>query len=110
MLRTLVFEYKVLSYEQFVDNTYEYEIPTIIRCLPYAVRQQWGQTRMIMWASLTPYTKKGKKLLPEDLFKLPTEQEKEPDPKNTIITDDEIEMLKKSANKFLATHNLDDIK
>lgn len=111
MLRTLVFEYHVISYEQFVDNTYEYELTTMIRCLPYAVRQPWEQTRMMMWASLTPYTKKGKKLLPEDLFTLPTEQQDDPfnDPQRHVITDEQIAELKQQSIKFLATHNLDKI-
>lgn len=94
-----------------MDNTYEYELTTIIKCLPYSVQQQWEQTRMIMWASLTPYTKKGKKLLPEDLFTLPSEQNKctYDDVERHVITDEQIEQLKQQSNKFLATYDLDKI-
>ena len=35
-----------------------------------AKKDAWRQTQLLMWATLTPHTRKGRKLKPEDVLKL----------------------------------------
>ena len=76
LLRVIVIENKILSYEQFMENTQNFEIITIINMLKYANRPAWEQTRYIMYSSLLPYFKKGANKDIEDFFPLAFDENK----------------------------------
>lgn len=50
-----------------------WEIPELIKYLPYSTRQQYEQTRLLLWGSLSPYMKHKKS--PKDILPLSTDNE-----------------------------------
>jgi len=104
-----VIEAKFISYEQFMDNMQEYEISSLINMLKYANKPEWMQTRLIMYASLLPYMKKGVNKDPEDMLPMPFDEKIV---MRKDITNDEIKKMSKMAeyvgrfiNKIEETQN-----
>lgn len=73
MLKMLVYEYKIVPYTYFMDEMQEYEIPILLDNLSISQKNNWIQTRYIMWSNLKPYLKK-KSAKPEDIFPLPWDE------------------------------------
>lgn len=59
-MHEVVFHYKVIDYQYFMDELHYYEIPDIIEGLKYCNRDEWEMTRMM----LAPYAKDIKKSMP----------------------------------------------
>lgn len=77
-----------------MDNMQEYEISSLINMLKYANKPEWMQTRLIMYASLLPYMKKGVNKDPEDMLPMPFDEKLV---LRKDITNDEIKKMSKMA-------------
>lgn len=62
LLNTLVFGYRLVSYEYFLDHLQEYEIPLLVQGIPQADRPQWEQCRLRTFATASMFSKKNLKL------------------------------------------------
>lgn len=69
----LCIEYKVVSVNYFMDDMQMYEVFPLMTHLHLTFRQGWEQTRQLMFSTLSPYLKKGKKLT--DIIKFPWDKE-----------------------------------
>lgn len=67
-----VLEYKACSIEYFMDNMTLYELNIILSNLNYCVKNDWEQTREIMWSNLAAFSKK--KIKPSEVMKFPWEE------------------------------------
>lgn len=77
MLKVVVIEHKIVSYDYFMDRMQQYELQMFIDMLPWAFKHDSEQTRLVLWGILSPYMKK--KQSPEELLPLVTDcKEKEP--------------------------------
>ena len=56
----MVVEYKIVTYEYFLDKMQQYEIQPLIDMLPWTNKQSLEQTRILLWGSLSPYLKHKK--------------------------------------------------
>lgn len=86
-----------------MDNMTEYEIELCMKNMHFAQKNEWEQTRMIMYTNLSPYMKRGQSKTPQDLFPLATDEEQQ-----TTVTEEEIEQLQQYANdleNFFAQQN-----
>jgi hypothetical protein len=63
------FQYKACSIDYFLDEMKSYELSIILENLNYCLRNDWEMTREIMWASLSPFSKKSIKAT--DVMELP---------------------------------------
>lgn len=99
LCKLVVFEYKVISYELFMDHLSDWELETIIQFLPYSIRQEWNMTRNLMLAALKPYLK-DKSITPEKLVPLIGDSGLDDGEHNIEITKQEIENLKKRAEQI----------
>ena len=76
-----------------MDRLQPYEITTLTKMLPWSNKQQYEQTRLMMWSSLSPYMKQKKspdKILPlyTDTHDLYEEHEKP-------LSEDEVDAIRK---------------
>lgn len=95
---------KIVDYQYFMDYMTEYEIELCMKNMHFASKNEWEQTRMIMYTNLSPYMKRGQSKTPQDLFPLATDEEQE----QTTVTEEEIEQLQQYANdleNFFAQQN-----
>lgn len=92
----LVFEFRVVDYNYFLDELQPYEITNIIEALPYADRNQWEQTRLKIFSTASMFSKN--QLTVTDIMKFKwDEDEKEP---QQDITQNDIDRLKEQAKLF----------
>ena len=87
-----------------MDYMTEYEIELCMKNMHFASKNEWEQTRMIMYTNLSPYMKRGQSKTPQELFPLATDEEQE----QTTVTEEEIEQLQQYANdleNFFAQQN-----
>lgn len=82
---------KIIDYEYFMDEMTEWEIELCMKNMHFASKNEWEQTRMIMYTNLSPYFKRGQSKSPAELFPLSTDSEKEE--KHTSVSNEEIERL-----------------
>lgn len=98
----LVFEYKVVDYQYFMDEMQEYEINNIVENIKYADKNEWESARLIAYVIAKANFKNIKKaqdFLPlpwDDTTSTPTKKKA----KNTNITQEEIDRLKKLSEKW----------
>ena len=95
---------KIVDYQYFMDEMTEYEIELCMKNMHFASKNEWEQTRMIMYTNLSPYMKRGQSKTPQELFPLATDEEQE----QTTVTEEEIEQLQQYANdleNFFAQQN-----
>lgn len=89
------FQYKACSIEYFLDKMKTYELSIILDNLNYCLRNDWEMTREIMWASITPFSKKDLKA--KDIMELPWDKEnKNQLPKVEVTEKLKEEMIKKA--------------
>ena len=100
LCKLVVFEYKVISYEQFMDHLSDWELETIIQFLPYSIRQEWNMTRNLMLASLKPYLK-DKTCTADKLVPLIGDQDDDEE-HDIEMTNEQKELLKKQAEEVRA--------
>ena len=65
--------YKLVSYEYFMDDLKDWELELLIDNISWSTKNDWEQTRMIMYASLVPHVKKGTIKEASDILPLPTD-------------------------------------
>ena len=95
---------KIVDYQYFMDEMTEYEIELCMKNMHFASKNEWEQTRMIMYTNLSPYMKRGQSKTIQELFPLATDEEQE----QTTVTEEEIEQLQQYANdleNFFAQQN-----
>ncbi len=92
----LVVEYRLVSYEYFLDYLQPYELPALLEAIPYADRPQWEQTRLKIFSTASMFSKK--ELTTHDIMQFPWDGEDEHD--TTPPTDAELKRLKETAQKF----------
>lgn len=89
-------EAKFVSYGQFMDDLQEYEISSLLNMLKYANMVEWQQTRLVMYASLLPYFKKGSEKDIEKIWPMPFD-----DIKTDNISQDKIDQMKKIGEEYI---------
>lgn len=100
-MRLLVFEFRVVSYDYFLNELQPYEISNIIEALPYIDRNQWEQTRLKIFSTASMFSKN--QLTVQDIMRFKwDEDEKEP---QQDITQNDIDRLKEQAKLFEKTLN-----
>lgn len=74
-MKLLVFEYKVVDYQYFMDEMREYELGDILNNLEASVQDDWEKTRIIaFWAARPHY----KRLKPTDVLTFRWDEKKDP--------------------------------
>lgn len=77
-----------------MDEMTEYEAELLISNLQYADRVSWEQTRLQMFSSVVPYSKK--KIQPTDILKFEWENQRE----SNHYTDEDIEVIEAQQAEF----------
>ncbi len=95
----LVFGYRMVGYEYFMDKMQPYEVETMIEAIPYADRPTWEQTRLKIFSTASMFSKNALSVTDIMRFKWDEEQG-EP---QTDITQTDIDRLKKQAKLFETT-------
>ena len=99
----LVIENHVISYEYFCDKLQDWELLWLLQNMNYAYKNEWEQTRYLLYFSIAPYTKERYNSI-QEFFPLSTDG-KQKEEHNTEITNDEIARLKKKAQAMEAMLN-----
>ena len=85
--------------EYFMDKIEEWEVIELLQMLNYADRNQWDQTRCIMYVLAQANSKK--KLTMKDVMEFPWD--KEYNSKSKEITNEQIDKLRKMAEQYKKT-------
>ena len=99
----LVIENHIISYDYFCDKLQDWELLWLLKNMNYAYKNEWEQTRYILYFSIAPYTKTRYNSI-QEFFPLSTDKEQKEE-HNTEITNDEIARLKKKAQAMEAMLN-----
>lgn len=99
----LVIENHIISYDYFCDKLQDWELLWLLQNMNYAYKNEWEQTRYILYFSIAPYTKTRYNSI-QEFFPLSTDKEQKEE-HNTEITNDEIARLKKKAKAMEAMLN-----
>ena len=99
----LVIETHIISYEYFCDKLQDWELLWLLQNMNYAYKNEWEQTRYILYFSIAPYTKTRYNSI-QEFFPLSTDKNQKEE-HNTEITNDEIARLKKKAQAMEAMLN-----
>ena len=99
----LVIENHIISYDYFCDKLQDWELLWLLQNMNYAYKNEWEQTRYLLYFSIAPYTKTRYNSI-EDFFPLSTDKNQKEE-HNTEITNDEIAQLKKKAQAIEAMLN-----
>lgn len=78
LMTILCIQYKVVTVPYFLDEMKSYELRPLMENLSLSLQDGWERTRMQMYASIQPYSKK--KLSPKNILEFPWEK-KENKPK-----------------------------
>ena len=99
MLKRLVVESKIVSYQYFMDEMQLYEIDLLDELVPYSERRSYEQMRLLMWSTFKSTCKNVPK--PEKLLPLSTD-EVDTDEDNIILNQKQQEMVSEHIkNMFL---------
>ena len=99
----LVIENHIISYEYFCDKLQDWELLWLLQNMNYAYKNEWEQTRYLLYFSIAPYTKTRYNSI-QEFFPLSTDKNQKEE-HNTEITNDEIARLKKKAQAMEAMLN-----
>lgn len=99
----LVIETHIISYDYFCDKLQDWELLWLLQNMNYAYKNEWEQTRYLLYFSIAPYTKTRYNSI-QEFFPLSTDK-KQKEEHNTEITNDEIARLKKKAQAMEAMLN-----
>lgn len=102
-LKMLVITNHILSYEYFCDELQDWELIWLLKNQHYAYKNEWEQTRFLLYYTIAPYTKNKPNSI-QEFFPLSTDKEIKEEHK-TEITNDEIESLKEQAKRIEAILN-----
>lgn len=96
IFRVVCFEYNIMSVEYFMDECTEWELNNIIANIPYTDRNMWETSRLNAFITAKAHFKGIKKF--KDILIFPwekeDEEEKEEEPHNYEISNEEIKRLK----------------
>lgn len=98
LLNALVFGYRLVGYEYFMETMQEYEVPLLIQGIPQADRPQWEQCRLRTFATASMFSNNSLRLT--DIIKFPWDEEDEQRDLPKEITQSEIDNLKQTAKLF----------
>lgn len=101
-MRLLVFQYRMVSYEYFMDKLQWYELSNLVEGIPYLDRNGWEQTRAELYTLTSMFAKE--KMKPIDVMRFAWEGEV-PEEKNTI-TNEDLSRLKEQAKNYLKHERL----
>lgn len=77
-----------------MDELQEYELPFLLENISLSCKQDWIQTRYIIWSALKPHLK-NKHAKPQDIFPLVWDEKNKDVTESKIdVTDDDITALK----------------
>lgn len=96
LLRLLVFEFRIVTYEYFCDTLQPYELALLIEGIPYLDRNQWEQTRIRTFTTASMFAKQKPQIT--DVMRFAWDDKKNELPKE--ITDNEIDDLRRQARQF----------
>lgn len=101
LLRLLVYEFRMVSYDYFCDQMQPYEVANLIDCIPYTDRPQWEQTRLKIFSTASMFSKGS--MTVKDIMQFPWESDDgaETEPMTQEITGGDIERLKQQAKLFI---------
>ena len=99
----LVIENHIISYDYFCDKLQDWELLWLLQNMNYAYKNEWEQTRYLLYFFIAPYTKERYNSI-QEFFPLSTDG-KQKEEHNTEITNDEIARLKKKAQAMEAMLN-----
>lgn len=100
----VVFEYKACTLQYFLDEMKHYELDIILSMLEYTNKQNWEQTRFLSY--ITAQSQSTKKLNPQDILKFSWDEATNKENKNTTITKEDIDRLKRKAQKIIQDKQL----
>ena len=92
MLRALVFGYRMVDYQYFMDKLQPWEVDTLIEAIPYADRPTWEQTRLKIFSTAAMFSKS--QLTVKDIMRFAWDVEETPD---IEVTQSDIERLRQQA-------------
>ena len=95
----LVIENHIISYEYFCDKLQDWELLFLLQNMNYAYKNEWEQTRYLLYFSIAPYTKTRYNSI-QEFFPLSTDKTDNKEEHNIEITNDEIESLKEKAKRL----------
>lgn len=90
-------EYKLCSWEYFLDKMKPYELDIMLDCLDNSVKHSWEQARYICYT--TVQSQSTKKLKPEDIMNFTWDKKEEK--RTTTVTKEERERLTAKAKKIM---------
>lgn len=93
----MVIEYKIVTYEYFLDRMQPYEIQPLIDMLPWANKQSLEQTRLLLWGSLSPYLKHKKTA--EQMMPLKTDKIELDDCEGINLDKNQVEKIRNAIEK-----------
>ena len=99
LIKLVVFEYKACDLRYFLDDLRPYELNVILSLLEYNTKQDWEQTRFKCY--INAQTQSSKKLNITDIAKFTWDETTNKENKNTTITTEDIERLKRKAEKII---------
>ena len=99
----LVIVTHIISYDYFCDKLQDWELLWLLQNMNYAYKNEWEQTRYLLYFSIAPYTKTRYNSI-QEFFPLSTDKNQKEE-HNTEITNDEIARLKKKAEAMEAILN-----
>lgn len=88
-------QYGIVSFDYFLDKMKPYELVIICDSLHLRTKDSWEQSRMIAYIIAQVNSKKH--LKPTDIIKFGWENQNKDTKKNSAITVDEVEQIKKVA-------------
>lgn len=97
-MRLLVIQYKVIDYQYFMDELQKYELMSLLENCKFSYKDEWEQTRYLMFCALAPYSKEKYDSM-TDFFHLRTDPEKIETHK-TDISNDEIKKMREMSAYF----------
>ena len=102
-LKMLVITNHILSYEYFCDELQDWELIWLLKNQHYAYKNEWEQTRYLLYFFIAPYTKERYNSI-QEFFPLTTDKEIKEE-HNYEISDNQIELLKEKAKRIEAMMN-----
>ena len=76
----------------------DYEIDDLVKYIPYSTKQSYEQTRLVIWAALSPYMKVKK--APKDILPLATDKGEIERKKDEPLSDKNVDEIR---NKIMNT-------
>lgn len=95
----MVVEYKIISYEYFLDRLQPYELTALLESIPYADRATWEQTRLRIFSTASMFSKREIKV--QDIMRFAWDKH---DEAQEAPSDKELQRLKSTAEKLIKTN------